>query len=204
MENKNLTDWISAISNFAMAVAAVYAAFNAKRWFSQRSHTIGFDKAEDILAQIDTLFHKTSEGIYKLHNTLEVLEPVSTRSALIDGAEMDKFENHADHHNQIIKSIDRLLEEIELIERWSIKIKNEVLIKRTIKAIRDNHVSATNAYHTARNAIYNLNYIGLDEFENMYKHFKMLYGEYLGEIAVVEFEYSEFKKQKFTSYFKVQ
>ena len=37
-----ITDWMSAIANTAMAVAAVYAALQAKRRFSNLSYTTAF------------------------------------------------------------------------------------------------------------------------------------------------------------------
>ncbi|MDD7993782.1 hypothetical protein [Kosakonia radicincitans] len=204
MEWGSIPDLVSACSNIAMAGAAVYAAFNAKRWFSQRSHTKGFDKAEEILVQIDTLFRKTIEGINELHGTLELLGSVSNKTKAADHSFLDKYEELSNQHNHIIKIIDRLSEELELIERWSIEIKNQEIIKTTIKAFRDTHVSASNAYVAARSAVYNLNYLGFDNFEPTYKHFKDIYGDYLSEIATSEYQYSNFKKQKFTNFFKIK
>uniref|UniRef100_A0A8I0CZT6 Uncharacterized protein n=1 Tax=Pseudomonas tritici TaxID=2745518 RepID=A0A8I0CZT6_9PSED len=64
-----LADWV-------MAGAAAYAAFNAKQWFSQRSHTKGFDKAEGILSTTDSLYnltYKTIEDLYPVLNYLNEL-----------------------------------------------------------------------------------------------------------------------------------
>ena len=46
-------DVTGSIADLVMAGVAVYAAANANQWFSQRSHTKGFDKAEQLLADID-------------------------------------------------------------------------------------------------------------------------------------------------------
>ncbi|MET3701438.1 hypothetical protein [Citrobacter sp. UYEF32] len=204
MDNKNITDWISAASNFAMALAAIYAAFNANRWFSQRSHTKGFDKAEEILSQIDSNFRITAEGIKELHATLELLTAVANGMTRVDSTHMDKYDELINYHNGIIKSIDRLSEEVQLIERWSIEIKNDHLIQTTIKHLRNCHVSASHAYNSARSAVYNVNYIGIDEFRTMYGHFKTIYAELLSEIAESESHYDDFKRQKFTNFFKVK
>ena len=203
MDWGNASDLASAGCNIVMASAAVYAAFNAKRWFSQRSHTKGFDKAEEILTQIDSLFRETVDGITELHTTLEFLNTVSGNLTLADHSLMEKYECLASNHNNLIQNIDRLSEEVELIERWSIKIKNQHIIHSTIKAFRYTHVSASHAYNAARGAIYDINFMSKEDFEIMLKHYKKFYEEFLYELAEAELQYGNFKKQKFTSFFKV-
>lgn len=72
-----LYDVTGTIADWIMAGAAAYAAWNAKSWFSQRSHTTGFDKAEEILHKIDSFYLRTQESVLHLHSELEYLNAVS-------------------------------------------------------------------------------------------------------------------------------
>ncbi len=53
MDWGNGSDVTSALCNVVMASAAVFAAANARSWFSQRSHSKGLDYAEEIISNID-------------------------------------------------------------------------------------------------------------------------------------------------------
>ncbi len=55
MELGSLTDWISAGANICMALAAVYAAFNAKDWIKDKHNSAGYDHVAKLMADYDTV-----------------------------------------------------------------------------------------------------------------------------------------------------
>lgn len=55
MEIGSLTDWIIALANVVMAIAAVFAAISAKNWFANKINDSSFNKAIEIIATFDSL-----------------------------------------------------------------------------------------------------------------------------------------------------
>lgn len=63
---KSIADWVSSTANVVMAGAALYAAFSAKDWFKQKTHSLGFEKAEILLIQLDTIYASISDDMDKM------------------------------------------------------------------------------------------------------------------------------------------
>lgn len=63
---KNIADWVSSTANVVMAGAALYAAWNAKDWFKQRSYSLGFAQAEKLLLELDSIFLSMDDIIKKI------------------------------------------------------------------------------------------------------------------------------------------
>lgn len=204
MELGSLTDWISAGANIFMAGAAVYAAINAKQWFSQRSHTKGFDKAENILSTIDCYYRDRNQYLKEIHSTLEYLNALDYNLIFSDQEIQDKHEKLSKQHSNNILLVDRLSDELVLIERWSITVVNPERINAVIKSLRDLNASAANAYNYSRSCIYNLNCVSRQDFEFTLKQFKSQYDDFLKDLATLDNCYENFKKQKFTSFFRVR
>lgn len=196
-------DVTGTVSDWVMASAAVYAAINAKRWFSQRSHTKGFDKAEEIISIIDSLHRERNDYTNQLYITNEYLGAIDDRSTHPDDERYSMYSGLSKKHSDKIKSIDILYEELVLIERWSIEIINIDLIKSVIKSLRQLNASASNAYNASYSCIYNINSMGRAEFEDSFKRFKSYYDDFLRDLAILEANYDKFKKNKFTKFFRV-
>lgn len=203
MDFGNASDIVSALCNVAMAGAAVYAAINAKQWFSQKSHTKGFDKAEEILSRIDSYYRNRNNYLSELHLTSEFFEAVNSRLTVADPILLDKYDKLSKEHSDNIVLIDKLSEELLLIERWSITVINIELINSVIKPLRELNISASNAYNGCYSCVYNYNYMHKDDFENSFNYLKTQYTEFLKDLHTLETCYDKFKRNKFANFFRV-
>lgn len=86
MEMGSGADWVSAFCNLLMAVAAVYAAFNAKSWIAQ-SH---YDHVKDFLKTITVVDEKLCEYVYnntggnlEIHLALTKFKPADEQIKII-------------------------------------------------------------------------------------------------------------------------
>ncbi len=197
-------DITGTVSDWIMAGVAVYAAANANQWFSQRSHTKGFDKAEELLANIDEQYGKLKNYTCQLHGVLEYLNAVNEKMTYVDANKSHEYELLILTHNCDIQKIDDLTENLEILERWSLQIINKELIQGIIKTLRDTSVSAYNASSLAKGCMYNAECIGMDEFRETLTYFKAHYEEYLKDLAESEQKYLKFKKSKFVDLFQVK
>nr|DAF10908.1 MAG TPA: hypothetical protein [Caudoviricetes sp.] len=192
-----LADWV-------MAGAAAYAAFNAKQWFSQRSHTKGFDKAEEILSTIDSLYYSTYKTIEDLYPVLNYLNELNSGLKKPDLKKSHEFEMSENKHREFITKIDNLIKELDLMERWSIKVENKDIILAVTKSLRDVNSSACNAYISVQSSLFDYSNNNQRGFDLSRKNFNQHYKEYLESLATSESAYNIFKKQKFITFFKVK
>ncbi len=197
-------DITGTVSDWIMAGVAVYAAANANQWFSQRSHTKGFDKAEELLANIDEQYGKLKNYTCQLHGVLEYLNAVNDKITYVDANKSHEFELLILTHKFDIQKIDDLNENLEMLERWSLQIINKELMQGIIKKLRDTSVSAYNSSSLAKGCMYNAECIGMDEFRETLTYFKAHYEEYLKDLAESEQKYLNFKKSKFVDLFQVK
>ncbi|RAY78508.1 hypothetical protein DP190_22445 [Enterobacter cloacae] len=204
MDWGNGSDLISAVCNAVMAGVAVYAAANANQWFSQRSHTKGFDKAEQLLSDIDEQYSKTKMYISELHDAFEYLKAVDERITYIDRNKAHDYQMIILNHTFDIQRIDDLSENLEMIERWSLFLKDKDIINDVLKKLRDSSVSAFNASSLAKSCIYHAEHMGMDEFSTSFKQFKVQYNDYVKDLAETEQKYLKFKKTKFIDLFQVK
>ena len=199
-----VSDWFSALCNLATAVAAVYAAFNAKQWFSQRSHTKGFDKAEELLSNVDSLYHCTSSLFEKLDSSLKLVNLISGNLRIPSNSEAEEYAILQKQTEIKIKELDNIKNNLEVFERWSIEIKNKDIILDTIKCIRDANVSAVNSFISVQSSIHDINTVGRYTLNMSIDNFKRYYTEHLSDLAILESKYNTFKKQKFINLFEVK
>lgn len=121
-------DITGTIADWVMAGSAVYAAVNAKRWFSQRSHTKGFDKAEELLAEIDRLFNYTDKMQADLQNFWDYLEQSEKNTIKLNDSQNAYFVSLIDELTKHRNNIINLIQDAKLIERWSIRMKNSDVV----------------------------------------------------------------------------
>jgi len=106
-----------------MAAAAGYAAFNAKQWFSQRSHTKGFDKAEELLSKIDIQYEYTVKLRKSLSDMWDYLENIEKEITLFNKEKNDFYSGLVVQCNNNIQNIEKIMHDLQIIERWSVRIK---------------------------------------------------------------------------------
>ncbi|ENN8395791.1 hypothetical protein ACAX60_004429 [Serratia marcescens] len=203
MELGSLTDWISAGANICMALAAGYAAVNAKQWFSQRSHTKGFDKAENILSTIDNHYRDRLKYANEIHSALEYLNSLDLNNFIINIGILEKLKYFSNKHTENIELIDKLSDELLLIERWSITVVNIELINAVIKSLRSLNESAAITYKNSYSYLDNVYDRRNDKLEGVLKQIDSQYKDFVTDLATLEHSYDKFKKQKFTNFFRV-
>ncbi|EOC0143039.1 hypothetical protein ACI0YY_000226 [Cronobacter sakazakii] len=197
-------DVTGSIADWVMASAAAYAAFNAKQWFSQRSHTKGFDKAEEILSDIDSFYRTTYKSVEELYLTMDYLNMIGSGLKAANTSEAEKYQSLENSHSEIIAKANRLIEELDLIERWSIEVKNKEIILTVTKLVIDVNICAVNAYQSVQSGIYERMSESKVGFQQSTANFKRDYEEYLSDLTALEAAYKKFKKQKFINFFKVK
>lgn len=116
----------------------------------------------------------------------------------------EKFEILENIHRGFISKIDNLIKELDLMERWSIKVENKDIILAVTKSLKDVNASACNAYISVQTSLFDYANNNQRGFDLSRKNFDQHYKEYLGSLAVSESAYNIFKKQKFITFFKVK
>ncbi|EKY3122139.1 hypothetical protein ACI1BR_004255, partial [Cronobacter sakazakii] len=77
-------DITGTLADWVMAGAAVYAAFRANGWFSQRLHSKGLDKAEEILLSIDNCVTELETVLFKLDEIKYYLDAIHSNHIKAD------------------------------------------------------------------------------------------------------------------------
>ncbi|WGK58978.1 hypothetical protein [Pantoea sp. SS70] len=197
-------DLTGTIADWVMAGAAVYAAWNARSWFSQRSHTKGFDKAEEILASIDEHNIKTINEVNIIHSSFSLFDDIKqTRSAPLKNAHFEYAENQLKHKNTVTL-IQNLINDLICLERWAIKVSNPGDILDVTNNLIDMHSSAAHFYASCDSCLYQIHYVGWVDFDNHFKVIKSNYDDYLLALANLDRAYNKFKVQRFDHFFKLQ
>ncbi|KJQ05199.1 hypothetical protein, partial [Enterobacter hormaechei] len=115
-----------------------------------------------------------------------------------------EFEMSENKHREFITKIDNLIKELDLMERWSIKVENKDIILAVTKSLRDVNSSACNAYISVQSSLFDYSNNNQRGFDLSRKNFNQHYKEYLESLATSESAYNIFKKQKFITFFKVK
>jgi len=204
MEWGNASDITSAGCNIIMASAAIYAAYNAKSWFSQRSHTKGFDKAEEIIAKIDNYVRFANGSLADLKSTFETLDGITNWLAQPDINLKKKYGTLAEEHRLQNILIEELKEEVNLIERWSIKVKNKSVIDINLRLLSLIHTFAHDTYLKASTAIDYITNKSKSDFDEIFTEFKGNFNNFQSNLDYLNNVYEEFKGKKFTFFFKVK
>jgi len=204
MDWGNASDLASAGCNIVMASSAVYAAFNAKRWFSQRSHTRGFDKAEELLSQIDDLFYYTAKIQEDLYNFWDYLEKLERKLIQLDDHKNAYFISLIDELTVRSEKILQVMQDAKLIERWSIKLKNRDVVFDVLGKLHQSFYSSITVYTFFQLSIQNIsNYIDLD-IDITNSIFRKHYKEAVENTSAVNPCYEKMINLKFTQLFAIK
>ncbi|EPD1010312.1 hypothetical protein ACR572_001473 [Escherichia coli] len=198
----SVSDWASTFCNAIMAGAALYAAINAKNWLSEKTRTLGLEKAESILNEIDTFSSAHSSYIDRLAEA-----EIYYRSNI--------FENQVDR-NIVIISLDELRVLIEnnklrlqdthskfsSLKRWDVTILKEEEIYQLLDVYQRTIMSLSNATFNLRNAL--SEFINDERFFALFgHHFKEYYAEALSSYHQGTCIHDKIRKYKFRELFDV-
>lgn len=198
----SVSDWISTGCNAIMAGAASYAAINAKNWLSEKTRTLGLEKAEFILNEIDTFSSAHNSYIDRLAEA-----EIYYRSNI--------FENQVDR-NIVINSLDELRVLIEnnklrlqdthskfsSLKRWDVTILKEEEIYQLLDVYQRTIISLSNATFNLRNAL--SDFINDERFFELFgHHFKEYYAEALSSYHQGTCIHDKIRTYKFRELFDV-
>lgn len=204
MDWGNASDLASAGCNIVMASAALYAAVNAKRWFSQKSHTKGFEKAEELLSQIDHLFSYTNKIHVDLYNVWAYLEKVEKSRGQVDPEKNAYFISLLEELQKQLDTINRVLLDLKLIERWSIKLKNYTAIADVLLKLHESIASCIFLYSYFKFNIRDVGKYRDSEYELIDNNFKVHYIDASKKTEAVIKPYEKLVNLKFTQLFAVK
>ncbi|MBN3214606.1 hypothetical protein [Pectobacterium polaris] len=191
---KSIADWVIAVANVCMAGAALYAALSAKDWFKQKTYSLGFEKAERLLIQLDTIYASISDDMDKMS-----LYHLNIQCNSDSG---DKNDVHTLQYNIENKKNDlnKIKNDLNYLSRWNVKIINFDYITQILEKIESNLIFSSNAalnlgtYHSYPiEATYYRNYF-TERFERHYDELTISYEE-------LEKLYIDFQKTPFDSMF---
>lgn len=140
---KMITDWMSAIANTAMAVAAVYAALQAKRWFSNLSYTTAFNKAAEFLAKIDQEKDEIDDAFSEIYELQDYIFAVNSGTKKTDDTVISDYERLVDYNLAKCNSMKKHLQEYNNLKRWPISRLQSNSIEELIKSKESVYCSIT-------------------------------------------------------------
>ncbi|MBJ8975304.1 hypothetical protein I5438_01715 [Citrobacter freundii] len=143
---KMVTDWISALSNVLMAGAAVYAALQAKRWFSQLSYTTAFNKAAEILLKIDDAVEQKQFYLVEVDRLKFSAQFWINKSEIPQDDIIQEFQDRHRYFDEKIKYFSKLKHDYDLLKRWPIKRHQIELVEDLIQSLTILHSNITIAY----------------------------------------------------------
>lgn len=111
MDLGSVTDWLSFICDLAMAIAAVYAALNAKNWIRNKQNDSAYNHVNTLMVEYDQI-SETLQKLYFKVTTTNVLDP-----------------NFESLRHEIEKNAYRIIElnsKLEASKRWRIGYDNDV------------------------------------------------------------------------------
>lgn len=199
----NTSDIISALCNCVVAGAAIYAASNAKGWFSQKSHTRGHEKAEDILSRIDVFYRARNQTLSETYQLHEFIVKISNNIDNHENKPFSFYDGKLKHFMEQVSNIDKISEDLDLMERWNISVVNKKVITDIIMHLRSFNVCASNTFNMAYICNRELNNKEIKEFESSFKLMKESYNELTLALHNIEVYYNQFKKAKFTDFFVI-
>ncbi|MBA0205517.1 hypothetical protein [Pectobacterium aroidearum] len=193
----NIPDRVIAFANIVMAASALYAALNAKYWFRQKTHSLGFEKAERLLIQLDTIYASISDDIDKMslyHLNIKCNNDSDDKNDV--NILKYKIENKKNDLNQIKNDLNYL-------SRWNVKVIDIEYISQVLGKIESNLISSSKA-------VFNLGSYHSSAVEDTYyrnyftEGFEKHYTELEESINELDKLYTDFQKTPFDSMFSTR
>jgi len=199
----NLSDWVSAACNIAMASAAIYAALNAQKWVQQRTYSVGLDKAEKLTLKID------AEYIQARKHFMQILYIDGYLNALEQGYELANKEREEDYSMLSFELLEKnkevlvLINELDLLERWNLIISKKELIINIINSLNDFYskfsVVAKCAELCVKDSI-----DGNDDYEQQKQIYKKFSSSFHEASIKLDSYYKDFESHKFNDLFSMK
>lgn len=198
---KMVTDWISALSNALMAGAAIFAALQAKRWFSNLSYATAFNKAAEFLSKIDAEIDEINGCLDKTDELHENITAVHKGIIRFDISVYQSNDNLVSYYYSKSQSIIKLKQEYEQLKRWPIERCQVKSIYEILKNINVFYALMVSTYDIGNNVLISIH-------NNEDNNTTIYYDEYMKALKktreqshVLDSLYREFNNNAFSDYF---
>lgn len=198
----NLSDWISAACNIAMASAAIYAALNAQKWVQQRTYSIGFDKAEKLTLKIDSEYIQARKYFMQKIYIDGYLNAIEEGYALANREKEDAYSILSLELLEKHKEVQVLFHELDLLERWNIIISKKELIKNTLQSL-DYYYARFSAVAKCAELCIKDKIEREDDYEQQKEIFKDISSRFHEANEKLDSFYKDFEKNKFNELFSM-
>lgn len=196
----SLTDWIISVANLVMAFAAIYAAWIARGWFNQKSHSIGHDQAIKLINDIETL-HMEFWDLFHVRNDIKFKK--SQFGTLVNPVKDDDILQFTELQSTIFQAYmkaSKALSDVDDIERWGIKIRDRDTLIKTISYYINYYIELQNMVTELISGIQSLKYEDISSFKQNSENIDASY-ESLSKMRL--YPYTHFKTKKFSELFSV-
>ena len=164
-------DITGTVADWVMAGSAVFAAMKANQWFSQRLHSKGLDKAEEILLSIDNSINELDNILFKVHESKYYLKAIASNRIAADSELLKTYDLVSDHLTDKFNHIIKIRQDTKLLERWNVTPKNIDLFEKIFLNFSDLFLSATQTTFLAHKCIYNICYMSRNDFDSAYAQY---------------------------------
>jgi len=202
LELGNVSDRISAACNIVMAGAAIFAAYSAKKWVKQRTHTVGFEKAEKLITLIDNHYGWIDLNRMQLVYLSGYLNAVHENIAELSfDKEIDYYELKSEYEVKK-EELRGIYYQFELLERWGLNSRYKNLIDSTIKNMDLYFTDMITCFQIAAYWIESLR-SGNDGYDNYRENLEKFMSDAVFAYQRFDEDYEKFKRIKFDDLFKL-
>lgn len=202
MDWGNGSDVTSALCNVVMAGAAAFAAFNARSWFSQRSHSKGLDFAEEIISDIDKFFKFIEDVSGDIAADYDYIKKIAAFGHYEKFKNNSYFSSLIDKYEKQPKLTRDTLYQYSVIERWSIEVRNKDEISLILRNF-EIFFHEVKQFYVEALEINDLMQQRFDTGEGLTK-FEVYKERVDSSLKIVNDLYHEFKEHKFSHFFSVK
>ncbi|HDW0669569.1 TPA: hypothetical protein RKZ72_004076, partial [Enterobacter cloacae] len=168
-------DITGTVADWVMASAAVYAAFSANHWFSQRLHSKGLDKAEEILLSIDNAINELDSVRTKLDEAKYYLDAINSKEIKADYEAIKIYDQTSTYLADKFNHVNTVRHNVKLLNRWNVETKKEAIFDDVLNNFSKFFFVSTQSISLAHKSIYDICYMTDHDFENTYAEFNSCY-----------------------------
>lgn len=134
-------DWLSLLTNIAIAFITGYLARNAKNFFHDKVHAEGFNRASIMMDDIDNLYTKYNRTFAEVHRTVWRLDASLNRDNIHRVSPqkvLDEAEELLDKVSGLQADLFTVRVSIQKLSRWSIKNNQQNLLSNLMDSLENN------------------------------------------------------------------
>lgn len=197
-------DVTGTVADWIMAGSAVFAAVKANQWFSQRLHSKGLDKAEEILLSIDNLMNELDTILFKVHESKHYLKAIESNRIVADPELLKAYDLIIATQTEKFNHVLKIRQDTRLLDRWNVTPKNNELFDNIYLSLSDLFVSTTQTISIAHKCLHDISYMSRSDFESAYKVYLNLYEKSQNQLEKVHRDYKKIIALEFKELFELK